>query len=132
MHTRQIQTAQIQTPIAGRRRGRYSAAFKAQVTAAARQPGVSTAAVALANGLNANLLRRWISESESAPAAVRSNLACATPAQPPFVALQITPRNATPEGHIHIELQRAGTTVRIQWPVGAARECAGWIREVLA
>ena len=127
-----MHTKQIQIPVAGRRRGRYSDAFKTQVVTAARQPGVSTAAVALANGLNANLLRRWISESESPRAVVRANLAGATPAQPPFVALQMSPRSQAPEGVIHIELQRAGTTVRIQWPVSAAHECACWIREVLA
>jgi len=118
--------------VAGRRRGRYSEAFKTQVVTAARQPGVSTAAVALANGLNANLLRRWVSESESPRAVVRANLAGATPAQPPFVALQMSPRSQAPEGVIHIELQRAGTTLRIQWPVSAARQCAAWVREVLA
>ena len=123
---------QIPISAAGRRRGRYSEAFKTQVVTAARQPGVSTAAVALANGLNANLLRRWISESESPRAVVRANLAGATPAQPPFVALQMSPRSQAPESLIHIELQRAGTTLRIQWPVSAAHECAGWVREVLA
>jgi len=129
-----MHTKQIQIPVAGRRRGRYSEAFKTQVVTAARQPGVSTAAVALANGLNANLLRRWISESESPRAVVRANLAGATPAEAPFVALQMSTRSQAPEGVIHIELQRAGTgtTVRIQWPVSAARECAAWVREVLA
>ena len=128
-----MHTKQIQIPVAGRRRGRYSEAFKTQVVTAARQPGVSTAAVALANGLNANLLRRWISESDAPRPMTRSNTAAVTAtAQPPFVALQMSPRSATSEGVIHIELQRAGTTVRIQWPVSAAHECAGWVREVLA
>jgi len=128
-----MHTKQIQIPVAGRRRGRYSEAFKTQVVTAARQPGVSTAAVALANGLNANLLRRWISESDAPRPVPRSDTAAVTAtAQPPFVALQMSPRSQAPEGVIHIELQRAGTTVRIQWPVGAARECAGWVREVLA
>ncbi len=127
-----MHTKQIQIPVAGRRRGRYSEAFKTQVVTAARQPGVSTAAVALANGLNANLLRRWISESESPRAVVRANLAGATPAEAPFVALQMSTRSQAPEGVIHIELQRAGTTLRIQWPVSAARQCAAWVREVLA
>jgi len=36
-------------PGAGRHRGRYSDEFKRQVMAACKQPGVSTAAVALAN-----------------------------------------------------------------------------------
>lgn len=45
-----------------RRRRRHSDEFKARVVAQCRQPGVSIAGVALANGLNANLLRRWVSD----------------------------------------------------------------------
>ena len=45
----------------GRRRRRtHSAGFKAKVVAACRAPGVSIAAVAMANGINANLARRWV------------------------------------------------------------------------
>ena len=40
--------------------------FKAKVVAAARKPGVSIAAIALANRLNANLLRRWVVAEEQA------------------------------------------------------------------
>lgn len=39
----------INLPSAGRRRGRYSDAFKAEIAASCKAPGVSTAAVALAN-----------------------------------------------------------------------------------
>ena len=61
MHTQEIQMAQV-----GRRRGRYSDEFKRQVIAACLEPGVSTAAIALANGLNANLARRWALRLHSA------------------------------------------------------------------
>ena len=44
----------------GRRHRRHSAEFKAKVVAECRHPGVSIASVALANGLNANLLRNWL------------------------------------------------------------------------
>ena len=48
----------INLPTAGRRRGRYSDTFKAEIVAACKALGVSTtAAVALANGLNANRKR---------------------------------------------------------------------------
>jgi transposase len=126
-----VHTNQIQIPAPGRRRGRYSDAFKSQAIAAARQSGVSTAAVALANGLNANLLRRWISESELPPSTALSSSTATTPALAPFVALQVAPRKENSDGGIHIEIQRAGTTVRIQWPVSATNECAAWMREVL-
>ena len=128
-----MHTPEIQMPQVGRRRARYCDEFKLQVIAACLEPGVSTAAIALANGLNANLLRRWIAESDAPRPVPRSNTAAVTAtAQPPFVALQVGPRKDSSEGLIHIELQRAGTTVRIQWPVSAASECAGWVREVLA
>lgn len=37
----------------------HSPEFKARVLAACRQPGASTAAVALAYGVNANVVRKW-------------------------------------------------------------------------
>ena len=45
---------------AGRRRRKHSDEFKARAVRACEQPGVSMAAVALAHGINANLLRRWV------------------------------------------------------------------------
>ncbi|MDN0085636.1 transposase [Crenobacter sp. SG2305] len=50
----------LHLPEAGRHRRRYSAAFKAEIVAACLQPGVSTTAIALANRINPNLVRRWI------------------------------------------------------------------------
>ena len=37
--------------------------LKRQVVAASQQPGASVAGVALAHGLNANLVRRWMKEA---------------------------------------------------------------------
>ena len=125
-------------PGAGRRRGRYSDEFKRQVMAACKQPGVSTSAVALANGLNANLLRRWISESKARPpkptalavaAKQAKTLSVATQAQ--FVPVQLQANGAAPVNNIQIELQRGATLVRVQWPIASAAQCAAWIQEVL-
>jgi transposase len=41
------------------KRRRFSKTFKAKIVAACHQPGASVAGVALANGLNANLVHRW-------------------------------------------------------------------------
>ena len=38
----------------------HSAEFKAQVLAECQQPGASVAAIALARGVNVNLLRKWL------------------------------------------------------------------------
>ena len=83
----------------GRRRRRlHSDEFKADAIAAAAQPGVSMAAVALARGINANLLRRWVRETEVPPVAALSNRAPA-PSPPAFVAVQL-PESVAPEDDI--------------------------------
>ena len=120
-------------PGTGRRRGRYSDEFKRNVVAACKQPGVSTAAIALANDLNANLLRRWIAESAGMrkPGAARqSSKAVSLSGQNQFIPLELQTTGATP-ANIQIELQRGATLVRVQWPLAYASDCATWMREVL-
>jgi len=51
---------EIQISAAGRRHARYSDEFKRPVVAACGAPGISKAAITLANGLKANMLRRWV------------------------------------------------------------------------
>lgn len=51
---------------------RYTAAFKAWVVEQCLRPGVSIAGIALANELNANLVRKWIGKrASSAPVPAR-------------------------------------------------------------
>lgn len=113
-----------EAPKAGRRRRVHSAEFKARVVAECAHPGVSMAAVAMANGINANLLRRWV-EAESAGQMT-------VPAQPSFVALPM-PSAVTqpPQADIRVEVRRGATTVSITWPVQAVGDCAAWLRELL-
>jgi transposase-like protein len=93
---------------------------------------VSIAAVALAHSLNANMLRKWVIEAEhkgiKPVAAARASDEAALP-PPNFVPLAL---KAPPvDGDIRIELQRAGTTVKIAWPAAAARDCAAWLSDWL-
>ncbi|WP_372726478.1 transposase [Kerstersia gyiorum] len=45
-----------------RRRRRYTAEYKSDLAIQCLQSHVSIASIALAHGLNANLLRRWVGE----------------------------------------------------------------------
>ena len=110
-----------------RRRRRHSAQFKEAVIQECMRPGVSMAAVALAHSLNANMLRKWVIDAESAlPAKPKAAPPQEVPMPgPTFVPLALPA--ATLEGDIRIELQRAGTTVTLVWPASAARECAAWL-----
>lgn len=105
---------------------RHGAEFKAQVIRACRQPGVSVAAVALANGLNANMLRRWVAEAARVGPVVASG-------QPGFVAVQLSTTPAPPlqPADIHIELTRGPTKIVMRWPACLAGDCTTWLREML-
>ena len=117
------------------RRRQHSEEFKARVVEACRGPGVSMAAVALANSLNANLLRRWVRERNVAPAAEKVDES--TPPQPAttgeFVPLQLlTPAAAPAHGErIQVEVRRGATTVSVSWPAEAAEACSAWLRSWL-
>jgi transposase len=112
-----------------RRRRRHSEEFKADAIAACLQPGVSIAAVALARGLNANLLRRWLLEAERTGALpVRPSGAVQVESSGRFVSVPLP--SALTEAMIRIELRSGSGTVIVQWPVSAASECAALLREL--
>ena len=112
----------------GRVRRTHSAAFKAQVVAACSVPGVSTAAVALAHGINDNLARRWVQA-----AAQHTSGALTVPVKPAvaaFVPVQL-PAPGQPALDIRIELRRGATAISVSWPCTASAACAAWMRELL-
>lgn len=112
-----------------RRRRRHSAEFKAEAVAACLQPGVSIAAVALSRGLNANLLRRWLVETErTGGRPVRSGGTVSVESRSRFVPVALS--SALTEAMIRIELRSGSGTVIVQWPVSAASECAALLREL--
>ena len=95
------------------------------------------AAVAMANGVNANLVRRWVLESETEVAEQPARVAAASPkpaTQLPSSFLQVplpSPPSTPAVSDIRIELQRGATKVVVTWPATAASECAAWMRELL-
>ena len=115
--------------VSGRRRRRHSDEFKTEAARACEQPGVSMAAVALARGVNANLLRRWVLQHRAS-----SGTVAATPASvPAFIPLTLpapTLQSAA-AAPIRIELKRGATTLNVDWPIAAATDCAAWLRELL-
>jgi transposase len=132
MHTSR---SEIQMPMARRRRGRHTDEFKRQIVAACREPGVSTAAIALANGLNTNMVRRWVVESSQRNDCQIAKLP--TPlvpdrADPGFIPIKLALTAPVTQADIRIELQHARGAIQIHWPIGASSQCAQWLREVLA
>lgn len=100
------------------------------------------AAVAMAHGVNANLLRRWVREAEmKRPVGAASQVTTSAVREvasleprPLFVPLSLPSPAAPapqPPADIRIELQRGATTVTLTWPTSAASQCADWMRELL-
>jgi transposase len=117
----------------GRRRRRtHSAHFKAEAIGACQQSGVSIAAVALARGLNAAMLHRWVKQAERSgrPIAIRSTSpSVAIENEESFVPLPLSSNPVS--AAIRIEVRRRGGRVTVEWPASAAHECALLLRELM-
>jgi transposase len=115
-----------------RRRRRHSDLFKAEAVGACQQAGVSIAAVALARGLNAGVLRRWVKEADRSGRTIAIQPTTArfvTDSADSFVPVAL-PSNPV-EGTIRIKVRRRGGTVSVEWPASAAHECALLLRELM-
>jgi transposase len=114
----------------GAPRRRHSAQLKAEVVAECQQPGASVAAIALARGLNANLVHGWLSLSKAAQQSCDS---VERPSDGRFIELQLPPPAATaaPRRDIQVELRRGGLSLSVMWPMESVSECAAWMREML-
>ena len=92
-------------------RRKHSAELRSRVLAECARPGASVAAVAMAHGLNANLVRKW--RHTGAGGSVPGALAQVNKNSGEFVALALSPQGgAMPPGDIRIELRRGATAPR--------------------
>lgn len=114
------------------RRRNYSPELKAQVVAQCRTDGASIAAVALAHGINANIVHRWLREHAASPPAKPVNPFIALNLPPPQVE-QAAPVRSAPGGcaDIRVEIRRGAGVVTVNWPVEAAASCSDWLRDWL-
>lgn len=123
-------------------RRRHSSAFKSEVVNACRAPGASVASIALAYGVNANLVRQWLRgrgfKQGLAISPVLATPASAIAAAPQFVPVTLAPTTPTHQSEpassgadIRIEVRRGTSLVTVNWPQAAAVQCAAWLREWL-
>lgn len=113
-----------------RTRRRFSPEFKASIVAQCRQPGVSVARIALDNDLNANLVRRWVSQTRSGGAKLAAP--GFMPISLPVIASPRANRSVSNAGNtIRIEIPRAGGAVVVEWPVEQAHQCAALLGDLL-
>jgi transposase-like protein len=127
-----VDTPDHAVSIGRRRRRRHSAAFRAEAVAACQHRGVSLASVALARGLNANLLRRWVLQAERGTLLVPTlSTAPNAPAENSGGFVPVALSSSATEAVIRIEVRRGASAVSVHWPASAARECALLLRELM-
>lgn len=117
-----------------RTRREYDAEFKAEVVKACSAPGVSVAGVALGHGLNANLVRRWLSEHGVLPPSRRTMENMPAAPEPMYAGefVPVTVEASKPSlPDIRIELRRGGAVATVHWPLEAADTCGAWLRDWL-
>ncbi|MDE2299926.1 MAG: transposase [Burkholderiales bacterium] len=140
-------------------RRQHSAELEAKVLAACDEPGASISGVALAHGLNANLVHKWrrgrgvklagrvTVEPPPKSEVARRPMPAASPllaASPEFVALEMPAPAKTTAGTgarraaaeptagplIHVDLRRGPLHLSVRWPTSAADDCTAWLREL--
>ncbi len=111
----------------------HSSEFKSQILSECRQPGASISAVAIAHGLNTNVVRKWL-----AGRGLKRMGAAAASARDTTPALQFVPvelaRSApvvattASQPDIRIELERGGLHVKLQCAASAGALYAAQLR----
>ncbi|ABJ13867.1 TPA: IS66-like element accessory protein TnpA [Pseudomonas aeruginosa] len=87
-----------------RQRSSYPKPFKAQVVQECLQPGATVSSVAISHGINANVIRKWLTLYRDQP--VPASL-------PAFVPLKATPKRPA-ETSVLIELPMAGQMITVK------------------
>ena len=107
----------VKTPA---KRRHFSKAFKTRIVAACDQPGASVAGVALANGLNANLVHRWrrLAKDKGAP----------VPSQPDFLPVPLDSATTSSTTAVIIEVNG----IKIHWPLLQIDSAIPWLRKLRA
>jgi transposase len=105
-------------------RRRHDDELKAKVLSECGAPGASVAQVALAHGLNANLVHKWRRQAAGAGLSVPAEMTT-------FIPLTMTSAAPLVADDIRIELRRGALAVNVTWPLAASAQCAGWLRELL-
>jgi len=121
----------------------HGAQIKSKVLAECSQPGASVSAVALAHGLNANLVHKWLRGHGLQRAGLKADApaqAALAAAPPPtqatavqFVAVGMSAQGQPADaGVLEVELRRGASHVTVRWPAAQAAQCTQWLRDLTA
>jgi transposase-like protein len=134
----------------------HDAHLKSKVLAECSQAGASVSAVALAHGLNANLVHKWRRGVGLQRAALNADLPARAALASAAPASQAMPVQFVPVGMpmaseptktqapsrqaaavvpvdgamLQVELRRGANSVTVRWPTSQTTQCTQWLREL--
>lgn len=93
------------------KRHRYLLELTTHIVVERFKPDTSASRISLDNGLNANMVRRWMNEARQASEPTSSS--------PSFIPVSIPANiiNTAMPSAIRIEIPRAGGSIVVEWPV---------------
>lgn len=110
----------------------YPPELKGEIVAKCQVSGASVAGVALAHGINANIVHRWMREQADTLLPVHRNEFVALNLPPPVEQVPATETSSPPVARaIHVEVRRSAGVVTVNWPLEDAVSCAAWLRDWL-
>ncbi|TAL88571.1 MAG: IS66 family insertion sequence hypothetical protein [Candidimonas sp.] len=127
-----VDTMEITPTLRRPSRRLYSKDFKVQRVKECAEPGASVAAVALAHGVNANVVHKWRRQSERGELGIGAVPGFLPVALKRATALSIPSTTAQAGSQVRIDLAGRNLTASVHWPVSHAAQCAAWLRQLLA
>ena len=102
------------------KRRQYSSTFKAKIVAACDHPGASVAGVALAHGINANLIHRWrqLAKDKDTPVSTQAD----------FLPVPLPIEVSDTPVSVIIEIKG----VKLHWPLSHIDQSIAWLRALQA
>jgi transposase len=95
------------------------------------EPGASVAGIAMANGVNANQVRRWMRERGIEPPTRRVPMPVLEAAGDGTGLRAVADCPGTGIGRYPDRNPAGNTAIKVDWPVQASGDCAAWLRDWL-
>jgi len=112
------------------KRRRYSAQFKRQIVEACLAKEASVPKIALAHGLNANMVHRWIRTAQK-PDAVANTGFVALPMPRTTLPSSAQPGQGVATESIRMQIPYRQQSINLSFPVAQMDRCLALLRELL-
>ena len=114
----------------GKRR-RHSPQFKQKVVEACLAKQASIPKIALAHGLNANMVHRWVRKAQNNKLPVASGFVALPIQRKPAITQATSQVGRVDTETINLEIPFRNQSIKVNWPLSQTDRCLALLRELL-